>query len=550
MARPRPHGSGLDGLGSGHLEHHGPSRGRPVRGDPPDPHPEGGHGREGDGRLPAVLAGDLPPGLAVAPGGLEREGARRAGARERRRGLRVPAADRHPTGASAPARAGGHVALPAWQIGRMGGLQARHQPGARPGEPRVQRPRLAEPRARRQGGRRADSVPGRVPGGPPRAVDDDRPVARGARNRRRGAWYEGGWRESRRTGLPHDGAQGGESAPRHDRGTIPDRRGRCRCGDADPPKAGSASRCLGAGRAAANPGHPRAGGPRRELPPRGPPVVGPIPVERPADALNTAATVPQNLEGDRAANETLTAIRGVRVGHAHDLRRRTGTTVVLLDPPAIAFADARGGWPGTYDTAASDLGKTFIERHALLLTGGDVYGFDAVRGIRRFLLERKLASWSGGGEMPAIMGTNIYDLEFADADGLDYTDFGNEACVDASTRPVAQGNIGAGTGATLGPFFGKKGGTKGGRGSSAARVGSWTVGAIVVTNCVGNVYDPFKNRTIGGTLQKDGKGYREMADVAEEYLKRSKTRSGTTIGVVGTDAPLDHEQLARLVDPP
>src|SRR5206468_8158826 len=97
-------------------------------------------------------------------------------------------------------------------------------------------------------------------------------------------------------------------------------------------------------------------------------------------------------DGVIAPNRTLTAIRGVRVGHAEDLRRRTGCTVVLLTPPAMAFADARGGWPGTYDTAASDLGKTFIERHALLLTGGDVYGFDAVRGIRRFLLEHKLAS--------------------------------------------------------------------------------------------------------------------------------------------------------------
>jgi len=249
-----------------------------------------------------------------------------------------------------------------------------------------------------------------------------------------------------------------------------------------------------------------------------------------------------------AANSTLTAIRGVQVGHAQDIRRRTGTTVVLLEPPAIAFADARGGWPGTYDTAASDLGKTFFERHALLLTGGDVYGFDAVRGIRRFLLEHKLASRKGGGAMPAIMGTNIYDLEFADTDGLDYTDFGYDACVDASTRPVAQGNVGAGTGATVGPFFGKTGGTKGGLGSSAARVGSWAVGAVVVTNCVGNVYDPFENRIIGGTLRKDGTGYREMDDVAEEYLRHSKTRSGTTIGVLGTDAPLDHEQLARLVE--
>lgn len=252
--------------------------------------------------------------------------------------------------------------------------------------------------------------------------------------------------------------------------------------------------------------------------------------------------------GTIAANKTLTAIRGVRVGHAQDLRRRTGTTVVLIDPPAMAFADARGGWPGTYDTAASDLGKTFIERHALLLTGGDVYGFDAVRGIRRFLLEHKLASPSGGGQMPAIMGTNIYDLGFAKTEGLDYTELGHSACEAASSKPVAQGNVGAGAGATVGPFFGKTGGTKGGVGSSAARVGSWTVGAVVVTNCVGNVFDPFENRTIGGTLQKAGKGFLEMDDVLTDYLKRSTTRFGTTIGVVGTDAPLDHEQLARLVE--
>ncbi len=272
-------------------------------------------------------------------------------------------------------------------------------------------------------------------------------------------------------------------------------------------------------------------------------------VDAVAHPLNMPVAVPSKFRVEAiAANSTLTAIRGVRVGHAQDIRRRTGTTVVLLEPPAMAFADARGGWPGTYDTAASDLGKTFIERHALLLTGGDVYGFDAVRGIRRFLLEHKLASPKGGGAMPAIMGTNIYDLEFADTDGLDYTDFGYGACLDASTRPVAQGNVGVGTGATVGPFFGKTGGTKGGIGSSAARVGSWTVGAVIVTNCVGNVYDPFENRTIGGTLRKDGPGYREMDDVAEEYLKRSKTRSGTTIGVLGTDAPLDHEQLARLVE--
>ena len=123
-----------------------------------------------------------------------------------------------------------------------------------------------------------------------------------------------------------------------------------------------------------------------------------------------------------AAKATLTAIRGVRVGHAHTLQRRTGTTVVLLEPPAMAFADARGGWPGTYDTAASDLGKTFIDRHALLLTGGDVYGFDAVRGIRRFLLEhinaeatifRREAEFSGSDQIHRHMIFQKIDMRLS-----------------------------------------------------------------------------------------------------------------------------------------
>ncbi len=249
-------------------------------------------------------------------------------------------------------------------------------------------------------------------------------------------------------------------------------------------------------------------------------------------------------------NATLTALKGVRVGHATDLARRTGTTVVLVEPPAMAFADTRGGWPGSFDTAASDLGKTFIERHALFLTGGDIYGYDASIGIRRFLLARGLAKPRGGGKMPAIMGTNIYDVHFGPLEGRDYVALGERACRAASSRPGPQGTVGAGTGATVGPFSDARGirGTKGGLGSSAARVGPWTVGAIAVTNCVGTVYDVFEGRTIAGTHRAGSPAFLEMDDFLDEYLHHAAIRSGTTIGVVGTDAPLDHEQLARLVE--
>ncbi|OGS48506.1 MAG: hypothetical protein A3K68_00830 [Euryarchaeota archaeon RBG_16_68_13] len=251
------------------------------------------------------------------------------------------------------------------------------------------------------------------------------------------------------------------------------------------------------------------------------------------------------------SNGTLTAIRGVRVGHAQDRKGTTGTTVVLLEPPAMAFADSRGGWPGSYDTAASNLGKTFVERHALFLTGGDVFGFDAAKGIQAYVIDRRLAKPRGAGSLPGVMGTNIYDLGFADVHGVDYAALGREACEAASSGPVPQGNVGAGSGATVGPFLDFKGhgtGTKGGLGASSARAGPWTVGALFVSNCVGNVFDPFEGQTIGGTLRKDRRGFLEMDDVLDAYLAGKPTRAGTTIGVLGTDAPLDHEQLARIVE--
>jgi len=250
------------------------------------------------------------------------------------------------------------------------------------------------------------------------------------------------------------------------------------------------------------------------------------------------------------SNPTVTALAGVQVGHAQDLKHRTGTTVVLLTPPAMAFAGIRGGWPGSYDTAGSDLGRTFFNYHALFLTGGDIYGYDASIGIRRFLLDKGLAKPRGAGRMPAIMGTNIYDVDFGPLEGRDYVALGESACRNASSRAVTQGTVGAGTGATVGPFFADRElkGTKGGLGSSAAKVGPWTVGTVVVTNSVGNVCDPFEGRTIAGTHRRGTKAFLEMDDLLDDYLKRSSTRFGTTIGVVGTDAPLDHEQLARLVE--
>ena len=109
----------------------------------------------------------------------------------------------------------------------------------------------------------------------------------------------------------------------------------------------------------------------------------------------------------------LTAIKGLKVGHAQNERAQTGCTVIRLEPEADVACEARGGWPGIYDTHSIDVRKTFVKKHAIFLTGGDVFGFDTAIGVRRYLIERNLASATGVGKLPGIVGANIYDVEFS-----------------------------------------------------------------------------------------------------------------------------------------
>lgn len=143
------------------------------------------------------------------------------------------------------------------------------------------------------------------------------------------------------------------------------------------------------------------------------------------------------------------------------------------------------------------------------------------------------------------MGANIYDLEAANIEGVDYRSLGYRACTGASARPVRQGSVGAGLGATVGKFLGLGRTSKGGVGSALKRLPTGhLMGALVVTNCVGNVYDIATGRCLAGA-RRDEKGFYEFDEVAAEYIMARRGR-GTTIGVVATDAGLTHEQLMKL----
>jgi L-aminopeptidase/D-esterase-like protein len=246
-------------------------------------------------------------------------------------------------------------------------------------------------------------------------------------------------------------------------------------------------------------------------------------------------------------NNTLTAVDGLKVGHAQDDRARTGCTVVLLQPEADVACDARGGWPGTYDTHSIDIGKTYVKKHAVFLTGGDVFGFDSAVGVRRFLIEREFAMRTGAGKVPGIVGANIWDLEFGTVQTAKYDELGYSACENASSAPVVEGNVGAGIGATVGKLKGLEFACKGGCGSASMRLpNDVVVGALIITNSVGNIYDlDAEGRVLAGTRSPEG-NFIEFDDIFTDYVKSEIPRSKTTIGIVATNLDLSHENVIRV----
>ncbi|MBI5087123.1 MAG: P1 family peptidase, partial [Acidobacteria bacterium] len=81
----------------------------------------------------------------------------------------------------------------------------------------------------------------------------------------------------------------------------------------------------------------------------------------------------------------LTAIPGVKVGHASDFEALTGCTVVLCEKGAVAGVDIRGGATGTQEMDVMSPFHIATHVHAVVLAGGSAFGLEAASGVRRYL---------------------------------------------------------------------------------------------------------------------------------------------------------------------
>lgn len=249
-------------------------------------------------------------------------------------------------------------------------------------------------------------------------------------------------------------------------------------------------------------------------------------------------------------NNTLTDVPGIRVGHQTHLTGATGCTVIICPDGTVGGVDQRGGAPGTRETDLLHPLHLVQTVNAVVLSGGSAYGLAAADGVMRYLEEHNIGYTSRAGYLvPIVPAAILFDLAVGESSVRPDAAMGYAACEAATSEPVAQGTVGAGTGCRVGAFLGNEFATKGGIGSASVDLGDGLiVAALIAVNAVGDVVDE-SGQILGGLRQPpDGKTFVGMMNAIRSMARLTEPPPGnnTVIGVVATNARLTKEEVNKV----
>ena len=253
------------------------------------------------------------------------------------------------------------------------------------------------------------------------------------------------------------------------------------------------------------------------------------------------------IEGDGNVKEiNIMEIGGFKVGHSQDYDAMTGCTVVLCDDMAPAGVDVRGGGPASRETPLLNPVSDAKGIHAVLLSGGSAFGLDAAGGVMKYLEERNIGFDVGITKVPLVCQSCLFDLGIGKVDVRPEQKMGYEACENASYEPMEEGNVGAGTGCTVGKIKGMQDCMKSGIGSFAVQVGDLKVGAIVAVNALGDVYDLETGKMLAGVRDESNNMCSTEEIMIESMAHDNLFTGNTTIGIVLTNAKMDKTHLNKV----
>jgi L-aminopeptidase/D-esterase-like protein len=241
-------------------------------------------------------------------------------------------------------------------------------------------------------------------------------------------------------------------------------------------------------------------------------------------------------------------IEGIKVGHEQDLEAATGCSVIICEEGATAGVDVRGGAPGTRETDLLNPVNLVEKIHTVVLAGGSAFGLDAATGVMQYLEENGIGFDVQVTKVPIVCSAVLFDLAIGNHKVRPDKNMGYKACVNATNKQCPEGNVGAGTGATVGKLMGMDRAMKGGIGVYGLQVEELKVAALVAVNCLGDVIDPSNGKILAGTLKEDGKTLANTEDLMIKQYSKKKNFFGenTTIGVVVTNGKLNKSQANKL----
>jgi L-aminopeptidase/D-esterase-like protein len=241
-------------------------------------------------------------------------------------------------------------------------------------------------------------------------------------------------------------------------------------------------------------------------------------------------------------------MEGILIGHAADIKAGTGCTVILCENGALAGIDVRGGAPASKETELLKPYNLVDTVHAILLSGGSSFGLDAAAGVMEYLEKKNIGFDAGVARIPIVPAASLFDLAVGAPDIRPDKKMGYDACVNASNKNISEGNVGAGTGASVGKILGMNRAMKSGLGIYGMQTGALKVISIVAVNALGDVFNPDTLEVIAGLLDESGKKIISTEEVLYSAYENKENRfsSNTTIGCVITNAKFTKTELTKI----
>lgn len=245
--------------------------------------------------------------------------------------------------------------------------------------------------------------------------------------------------------------------------------------------------------------------------------------------------------------ENITGVPGFKIGFVQDREKATGVTVIFCPENAVGGIDLRGSATGTRQCDSLRPDHLVGQIHAVCLAGGSAFGLDCAAGVMKFLAEKGIGMSVGFRTVPIVPTAVIFDCALGDHEAFPSPEMAYQASQAAGTT-FQSGSFGAGCGASVGKVKGIAQAMKGGQGTALKHgQGGLAVGALVVCNAYGDIYDPVVGRLIAGARREDTPGV--LLD-AENFLANGErpvsSFQNTVLAVVGTNARLDKAACSRV----